>query len=247
MALNIEGIILKSFNYGEKHKIIKLITPHLGVIGVFISNGNKVSSKKSAFIQPLTCAYFNLKESENRTNDLYFFNNGDVENYFLDLKLDYEKVSYAYYMAEIILKGTYETNDNNYVYNLFKRCLLLASEGHSIVLLNIIFQFKMLPILGINPIIDCCAVCQTKENIAMLSISQGGLVCKNCIKLKEPLLIDAPLIPIVRALCKVDLDNFPTIELDEEELKSIETFLEAYYETYSGLYLNSKKFIKEIR
>ena len=247
MALDVEGIILKSFNYGEKHKIIKIVTPKLGVIGVFISNGNKVGTKKNALVQPLTCAYFNLKDSSTGTNDLFFLNSGDIEDYFLDLKLDYEKVTYGYYMAEIILKGNYDPEHNATVYNLFKRCLVLANEGYSIFLLNLIFQLKMLPLLGIKPVIDYCAICQTTENIVTLSVSQGGLVCGKCINFNEPIILDAPLIPIVRALYKVDLNNFPEIELEEEYLKPIETFLENYYDAYSGLYLNSKKFIKDLK
>ena len=63
MAFDVEGIILKGFNYGEHHKIIKVLTEKIGVIGVFVQNANKVNTKKSALVQPLTCARFNLKPS----------------------------------------------------------------------------------------------------------------------------------------------------------------------------------------
>ena len=60
MALDVDGIILKNFNYGEHHKIIKVLTRNMGVIGVFVQNANKVNTKKSALVQPLTSARFNL-------------------------------------------------------------------------------------------------------------------------------------------------------------------------------------------
>lgn len=46
MAIEVEGIILKSFNYGEHHKIVKVLTENQGVIGVFVQNANKVNTKK---------------------------------------------------------------------------------------------------------------------------------------------------------------------------------------------------------
>ena len=51
MALDVDGIILKNFNYGEHHKIIKVLTRNMGVIGVFVQNANKVNTKKSALVQ----------------------------------------------------------------------------------------------------------------------------------------------------------------------------------------------------
>lgn len=242
-----EGIILKSFNYGEHHKIIKILTPSLGVIGVFVTGANKVGAKKSVLVEPLTLAHFNLKQTTNAGSDLYYLASGDALEYFLDLKLDYEKVSYFYYMAEIIIKGLHGGEDSAYVYRLLKKILLLADAGTSMYLLSLIFQLKMLPVLGIEPALDCCVTCGTVERIVMLSVALGGMVCANCKQLNEPLIIDAPLIPIVRAMAKVDLENFPEIELEPELLKPIEHFLESYYDSYSGLYLKSKHFLKQLK
>ena len=36
------------------------------------------------------------------------------------------------------------------------------------------------------------------------------------------------------------------IKLEEELLKPIEQFLDAYYDSYAGLHLQTKKFMKEI-
>ena len=82
MAIDVEGIILKSFNYGEHHKIVKVLTENQGVIGVFVQNANKVNTKKSALVQPLTCARFNLKPSTNANSDLYYVYSGDVIDYY---------------------------------------------------------------------------------------------------------------------------------------------------------------------
>lgn len=246
MAIDVEGIILKSFNYGEHHKIVKVLTENQGVIGVFVQNANKVNTKKSALVQPLTCARFNLKPSTNANSDLYYVYSGDVIDYYLNVKLDYENIAYFYFMIELILKGMAESEYSSYVYRMLKNFLDAAEQGYSAYLLSIIFQLKMMPIIGIEPVMDCCAVCRSTEHIATLSVRQGGLVCAKCYHPAEPILIVAPLIPIVRALYKVDINHLPEVELEEELLKPIEQFLDAYYDSYAGLHLQTKKFMKEI-
>lgn len=246
MAIEVEGIILKSFNYGEHHKIIKVLTENQGVIGVFVQNANKINTKKSALVQPLTCAHFNLKPSTNANSDLYYVYSGDVIDYYLNLKLDYENMNYFYFMIELILKGMSESEFSSYVYRMLKNFLEAADQGYSAYLLSLIFQLKLMPIIGIAPIMDCCAVCQSTEHIVTLSVRQGGLVCAKCYLSQEPIIIDAPLIPIIRALYKVDIDDLPEIELEKELLLPIEQFLDAYYDSYAGLHLKTKKFIKEL-
>lgn len=247
MAFDVEGIILKNFNYGEHHKIIKVLTENMGVIGVFVQNANKVNTKKSALVQPLTCARFNLKPSTNANSELYYLYSGDVVDHYLNLKMDYESIAYFYFMIELILKGVPSDEYNAYVYQMLKQFISSANEGYDPYLLSLIFQFKMMPILGIEPILNQCAVCGTTEHIATLSVRQGGLVCARCLNQEEQILIDAPLIPIVRALYRVDIYLLPDVELESELLKPIEQFLDAYYETYLGLNLRTKKFLKDLK
>lgn len=246
MAIEVEGIILKSFNYGEHHKIVKVLTENQGVIGVFVQNANKVNTKKSALVQPLTCARFNLKPSTNANSDLYYLYNGDVIDYYLNLKFNYEDLTYFYFMIELILKGTSESENSVYIYRMLKNFLDAANNGYSAYLLSLIFQLKMMHFIGIEPVMDCCAVCQSKEHIVTLSVRQGGLVCAKCYQSNDPILIDAALIPIVRALYKVDINQLPDVELEEELLEPIEQFLDAYYDSYAGFHLQTKKFIKEL-
>ena len=246
MALDVDGIILKNFNYGEHHKIIKVLTRNMGVIGVFVQNANKVNTKKSALVQPLTRARFNLKPSTNANSELYYLYSGEVENHYLNIKLDYETVAYFYFMIELILKGVSSDEYSAYIYRLLKNFLDAADAGYNPYLLSLIFQFKMMPVLGIEPVLDCCANCRSTEQIVTIGIRQGGLVCAKCYDNTQPILIDAPLIPIVRALYRVDIDHLPEVELEDELLQPIEQFLDAYYETYAGLHLRTKKFLKDL-
>ena len=248
MSTSVEGIVLKSFNYGEHHKILKVITHHHGIIGVFVQNANRTNNKKSALVQPVTCAHFNLKQSNSTSGGLYYLYNGEVINHYLNVKLDYEAMIYIYLVIEIVLKGLKSEEDVSYyhVYEMLKTVLDLAEQGVSSQLLAIVFQFKMLTILGIEPQLDCCANCHKTQQIVMLSITGGGLMCERCVNVQEPILIDASLIPLVRALARVNLAALAEVEVEQEFLTTISTFLTYYYEQYAGFHLSTKKFINSL-
>jgi len=241
-----EGIILKSFSYGDHHKIIRVLTDKYGLIGIFVTNASKPRSRYSSLAQPLVLATFALKENSGE-GDLHFLYNGEVENYFHRLKMDYENVAYFYHMTEIILKGDLERQAHPYLFALLKKILLLAEDGVSMALLNIAFLLKMLPLLGIRPSLDCCSGCGTTENIVAASVFQSGIICSSCYAPKEKILIDAKMIPILRAMEKVELEKLREVELEEKQQEALQLFLEAWYESYSGFHLKSSKILKVLR
>jgi len=246
MAMDVEGIVLKSFNYGDNHKIIRVLTNRYGLIGIFVNNANKPRSRHGALAQPLILASFTLKESSGE-GDLHFLYSGEVENSFYQLKLDYEKVTYFYQMAEIILKGDMEPEAGPYLFALLKKILLLAEDGVSMALLNVAFMLKVLPLLGIKPSLDSCASCGSVEHIVAASVSQGGIICTNCYGGKENITIGPKRIPLLRAMDKVVLEKLRTVELEDSDLEALELFLEGWFESYSGLNLKTAKILKVLR
>ncbi|MCL1950962.1 MAG: DNA repair protein RecO [Turicibacter sp.] len=246
MAMEAEGIILKSFNYGDHHKIIRVLTDRLGMIGIFVNNANKPRSKYGTLAQPMVLASFALKESSGE-GDLHFLYGGEVDNYFHRLKLDFENVAYFYEMAEIILRGDLEPEAGPYLFKLLKGVLLLADDGVDMELLSTAFMLKTLPLLGIRPSMDCCSGCGGTENIMGASISQGGIVCSGCYQPGEQLLINAKGVPLFRAMERVRLEKLRDVTLASNQLDPIRQFLEGWYESYGGFSLKSTKILKVLR
>ena len=248
VSTQVEGIVLKSFNYGEHHKILNVLTYHYGLIGIFAQNANRTNNKKSALVQPMTCAHFNLKEPTGTGGGLYFLYQGDVVENYLNIKLDYEAMMHVYVMLEIILKGLKREEVVHYrmIYPWLRDGLSLIESGVSPLLVAVVFQFKMLKCLGIEPYLDGCVVCQSTQHIVMLSCEAGGLVCQRCYHPKETILIDAPLVPLVRALVRVEMSALSEIEVEEDLLAPISDFLMQYYERYAGFYLSTKKMLTQL-
>ena len=59
-------------------------------------------------------------------------------------------------------------------------------------------------------------------------------------------LVSEKTLKLVRALYYVDISKITKLELSEDIKQEINSFLDDYYDTYTGLYLKSKQFLKEL-
>ncbi|MDQ0876910.1 DNA repair protein RecO [Paenibacillus sp. V4I3] len=58
MLRSVQGIVLRSMDYGEGNKIISLFTPELGKVGVMARGAKKVKSRHAAVTQLFTYGDF---------------------------------------------------------------------------------------------------------------------------------------------------------------------------------------------
>ena len=119
-----------------------------------------------------------------------------------------------------------------------------VEEGLNPEALTQILELKYLDYLGVSPSLDACANCGSTENIISLSPTEGGYVCKNCFQNER--IVSEKTIKMIRLYYYVDLSKITKLDVKKEITNEINTFLDEYYEKYTGLYLKSKNFLKEI-
>ena len=111
------------------------------------------------------------------------------------------------------------------------------------VITNIV-ELKYLEFLGVMPILDACSICGSKTNIVTLSSDKGGYVCKNCYT--KEYVVDEKTIKLIRLFYYVDLSKISKLDVSNKVKNEINRFLDDYYDRYTGLYLKSKNFIKNL-
>ena len=235
MSTPLEAIVLKSFDYQDHHKIVKLISPSHGLISVFIGYANKKKSRYRALSEPLSCVNMTVKAPNDERGGLYYLVHGEIVDPFYELKLEYEKIMMFYEMAEVVLKGDIDLQHLPHSYRLLKSVL---EEGEmddvKFRLAIVYFKFKMLSLLGVAPVVDDCVSCGTTASIVTASIREGGLVCKECYT-REEILITSELIPLWRVMFKVDLKRLLEAPVSLSEIETLETWIKVYYESYTAI------------
>lgn len=236
----VQGIIISESNYSETSKLLKIVTREYGLISVMAKGAKSIKSKLRAFTTKLTYADFQIYYKEDKISTLI---SADIINPFINIKSDLLKVSYASFILELTSEVLRESN-NLKVFDILVDSLIKIDEKYDPIIITNILELKYLDFLGIRPNLDSCAVCGS-TSILTVSTSKGGFVCKNCHTNEK--ILDPKAIKILRMLYYVNIKKISKINIKDEIKEEIDNFINEYYDRYSGLYLRSKKFLKNIK
>ncbi len=237
----VEGIIINVTNYSETSKILNIITQKYGLIGVLAKGARTLKSPFRSFTDKLTYAKFIIYYKEGKLSTLKEIN---VINPFKNIRRSIDKISYATYLLELA-EGVIKQNDDKNVYKLLVDTLIKIDEGFDPLVLMNILELKYLNYLGVMPIIDKCALCGKKTGILTLSSYRGGYVCQKCYT--NEVLVTDKTIKLIRMFYYVDIAKISKLDISSKSKLEINNFLDDYYDRYTGLYLKSKKFIKNLQ
>lgn len=237
---SIEGIILSETNYSESSKILNVLTKEHGLIGVISKGCRNMKSKLRGVSRKLIYGTIHIYYKEKGISTLIGI---DIKNSFSNTIMDLEKISYASFILDLTNQVLRQSTDEG-IFNLLKATLIKIEEGLNPQALTNILELKYLDYLGITPSLDACANCGSNKQIVTLSTDQGGYVCKDCYQNER--LVSEKTIKMIRMYYYVDIEKITKLEVNKEISDEINTFLNDYYEKYTGLYLKSKDFLKQI-
>ena len=237
----VTGIIVNETNYGETSKILNVITKEKGLISLMAKGCKNIKSPLRSTTSKLTFGTFIIYYKENKISTL---KEVTVLDNFINIKKDISRISYATYILELS-EGVIKQNNNKQIFELLIQSLKKINEGFDPLVIMNILELKYLEFLGVMPIIDACAVCGKKTNIVTLSSFKGGYVCKECYTNEN--IVSDKTIKLIRMFYYVDIEKISKIDISQKSKNEINIFLDDYYSRYTGLYLKSKKFIKNLQ
>ena len=241
MIKKIEGIIVSEVDYKESSKIINVFSPTVGVIGILARGTKKVNNNLSGVTSKLTYGYFYIKYKENGLSTLIEV---DVIDGFKKIRRNIEMISYASYLLELSSMA-YKHDNNLEIYNLLIASLKKINEGYDYEVITNILELKLLEYLGIKPVIDSCVSCGSKADIVTISSYRGGYLCKNCAR--DEVIVNIKTIKLLRMFYYVDINKISKLDISDNIKKELNRFIDDYYDRYSGLYLKSKIFLKNLQ
>ncbi len=237
----VDGFVLNEVPYGESSKIINVLTKEYGIIGIMCKGAKSLKNKYRVPTMRLSYTRFNIVYKENKLSTLV---SADVINPLKLVKSDILLVSFLSYLAELTSQVAKQSQDYERIYDDFIKAVLKLDEGLDPLVLTNILEIKYLKYLGVLFNLDECALCGSKTNIATFDPDKGGYICLNC--LTNEVIIDKKVIKMIRMYYYVNIDSIKEIKVDDVIKKTINMYLDMYYDRYTGLYLNSKDFLKKL-
>lgn len=240
MITKIEGIVIRETPYGDTSKIINILSKEHGIIGVMCKGAQSMKSKFRTTTMRFTYGFFYVYFKEDK---LSLLKDVDVIDPFLHIKSDILLNSYMAYVIELATQVV-KQSDVPEIYDLFISVLKKMESGFDPKILTNILEIKYLDYLGVPLNLDSCAKCGNQTSIVTIDPDVGGYICKNC--LRQERIVSPKVIKLLRMYYYVSIDSITDLKISNEIVEEIDYFLSKYYERYTGLYLHSKQFLKEI-
>lgn len=237
--ISVNGIVVSTTDYKEHSKIINIFTEENGIIGCISKGCKNLKSKLRLISERYAYGSFQISYRENGLSTLI---DGDVKNYFLNIKSDIIKISYLTYICELS-SNVYKESLDNEVYKLMESAILKIEEGFDARIITNILELQYLEYLGINLNLDNCVKCGSNK-VVTLSLSKGGYVCA-LHRTNEPL-IDEKVMKLLRLYYYVDISKISSLDIDNKVSKEISRIIDEYYDEFSGVYTKSKKVLKDL-
>ncbi len=241
MQKMVEGFIVKEIPYKETSKIINVYTKEYGIIGMIAKGAKNIKNPLRALTTKFTYGRFNINYKENKLSTILSI---DIINDLSNIKTDLTLISYTTYITELVMQVVKQSLDST-VYNIFINTILKLNQGLDPAILTNILEIKMLDYLGVSLNLDSCNKCGSTKDIVTIDGDIGGYVCKNC--LTNQFIVKPNTIKMLRMYYYVDIKSISDLKIKEETKREINTFLNRYYERYTGLYLKSKDFLNKIK
>lgn len=239
MVIDVEGIILNVKNYGDTSRIIDILTKDYGIIGVIAKGCKSMKSNLRSVTDKLTYATFTIYYKKDK---LSILSEASVINNFSNIKKDIEKISYASFLLDLTHQ-VYKQNDDSSLYDLLISALTKINDNFNPLIITNIIELKYLDYLGVAPNLEGCTVCGSKS-VVTLSSDKGGYLCSKC-RTNEPIVSDKE-IKLVRMYTLVDINKISKLDINKDVVFEVNRFIDDYYDRYTGLYLKSKTFLKNI-
>ncbi|MFD1018791.1 DNA repair protein RecO [Thalassobacillus hwangdonensis] len=239
----IEGVVLRSRDYGETHKIITLLTREKGKIGVMARGAKKPKSRMSSITQPFIHGLYLVQIG----SGLGSLSQGEMMSSLRGIREDIVKTAYASFLAELTDKLMEEKRPDPFIYEQFLQTLLLINDGKDAEVLTMMYELKIYTKAGFAPHVHSCVNCGSTESPFSFSIKEGGFLCVRC-KHIDPEAYGLPdnLAKLLRVFKHMDVARLGNISVKDENKKRLRMLIDAYYDQYGGYFIKSKKFLDQL-
>lgn len=240
MQSEVEGIVLKETLYSETSKVIQLLTDKYGLISVIAKGSVSPKSQLRSLTLPFLYGKFNIIYKENK---LSILKSGSIIKLFGSNSNDIKLFAYMSYICDLSYNVLKE-NNNKEIFNIVKNSLEKLCDGLNYEVIKNIVEFKFFDYLGIKPNLDVCQKCFKKTNFVAIDGKIGGFICSECYHNERK--VPDNFSKILKRYSDVNISEIKEIKITKENQEIVNEFIKEYYESFSAVYLNSKKFMDAI-
>ena len=251
----VQAVVLRRTDHGEADRLLTLFTLDRGKIRANAKGARKPSSRKGGHVELFT--HVDLMLAKGQQIDVV--TQADTIDAFSALRGNLDRVSYAYYLAELVDRFSEEGTENRPVFDLLVHALgRLGDEAANPELLARFFELRLLQYVGYRPQLFSCVNCgksiEPVENF--FSAEAGGVIDPDCVetqrdkiagRAKDAQTISLNALKVLRYLQTREWNSVHGLKLNADVLAEVEALLERYIVHHLERNLKSIEFLRELK
>lgn len=240
-----KGIILKEVYVGEADKILKVFTKLKGKISVSAKGSRKNKSHLAAGTQLFSYSDLLIYSGTNYN----IIQQLEVIKIFHGIREDIEKLTYASYFLELLDGATQEEEVNEELLLLTLKTLsVLEKTERSPRLISVIFQLRLMSLIGYMPEINVCVNCKSQKEINHFNSRMGGVICDECNrKAQYSYKMSQPTWYTLQYILCSELSQLFKFDIEEYILNELEKISKSYVSYHIDKQFKTLNFLKEIQ
>lgn len=199
-----QGIVLRSFPFGEADRVVVLLSPNHGKVRAVAKGIRKTKSRFGGRLEPFTQVDLVLYEGRN----LDTITQVSVIEAFPRLRADLDRVLAAGAMVEAVDAVVQEGEASVRPFLLLQRGLRALEQGprHPDVVTS--FLLKVADAVGVGPALVHCAGCGAGAGLTRFAFGAGGALCERC-RVPGAVALREGLTAYLADLAQADLTRLP--------------------------------------
>jgi DNA repair protein RecO (recombination protein O) len=240
-----EAIVLRRSDYGEADRILTLYTPRFGKRRVIAKGVRKTTSRLAGHIELFTRAQLMLAEGRN----LDILTQAEMIAPYRALREDLQRISHAYYVAELLDKLTADEEGQSPAYGLLAETLDALDTAPVPEVAVRRFELRLLGLIGYRPDLFHCASCQEELTPgADRWTVAGGMLCARCAAGESgTFAVSLPAFKALRFMQREPLDAVLGLRLSPDLLHELEHLLRVTIRPILERDLKSVNFVNAVR
>ncbi|UJF35085.1 DNA repair protein RecO [Paenibacillus hexagrammi] len=244
MLRSLQGIVLRSMDYGEGNKIISLFTPELGKVSLMARGAKKVKSRHAAVTQLFTYGDFVFFKAGGQMGTL---NHGEIVEAHHKLREDLYMSAYASYLVEMTDRMLGDEEGSAYLFEQLKAGLTAIESEKDMQIVVHLYEMKMFELAGYLPVTDACAACGNHMELTMFSPSLGGCLCARCrFKDNQAIAISEGTLKLLRLFTRMDIRRLGSVQVKPETKTELKICMRSYMDFHIGIQWKSRSFIEQM-
>ncbi len=238
-----QGIVLKTTDYKESGNLITILTSE-GLKSLIVRGTKKVSTK----MRGLTNIFSVIDFVQTNHDGLNTIVEGVTVKSYSGLYDNVLNMAYAQVLLEKVMVLSASITDYQILYNFLMDILDILSISKEPALITLIFEVKLLYLLGLSPNFKNCTLCH-KTTTGRFVLSEGGIVCNKCFRPQNYFLhLTIEETDVFKLIYLIKLSNVSQMLLDAIKpfYQRLNLFIDQYYNYFLDFNAKTKKIINQL-